>query len=130
MQGIRHQAVEGRRIKETEGNDKFMTLPIVISIIGMVFTGISVSAMIYFNSKNSKHTDEKEIRERIEEQTRVNLKLDEINRNTTDIKYDVSAVKKDVQKHAEKIVEIEASAKQAHHRLDSIERRLNKEDDE
>lgn len=107
-----------------------MTLPIIISIIGMVFTGISVSAMIYFNSKNSKHTDEKEIRERIEEQTRVNLKLDEINRNTTDIKYDVSAVKKDVQKHAEKIVEIEASAKQAHHRLDSIERRLNKEDDE
>lgn len=110
--------------------DKFMTLPIIISIIGMVFTGISVSAMIYFNSKNSKHTDEKEIRERIEEQTRVNLKLDEINRNTTDIKYDVSAVKKDVQKHAEKIVEIEASAKQAHHRLDSIERRLNKEEDE
>lgn len=107
-----------------------MTLPIVISIIGMVFTGISVSAMIYFNSKNSRHTDEEEIRERIEEQTRVNLKLDEINRNTTDIKYDVSAVKKDVQKHAEKIVEIEASAKQAHHRLDSIERRLNKEDDE
>lgn len=107
-----------------------MTLPIVISIVGMVFTGISVSAMIYFNSKNSRHTDEKEIRERIEEQTRVNLKLDEINRNTTDIKYDVSAVKKDVQKHAEKIVEIEASAKQAHHRLDSIERRLNKEDDE
>jgi hypothetical protein len=107
-----------------------MELPIIISIIGMVFTGISVSAMIYFNSKNSKHTDEKEIRERIEEQTRVNLKLDEINRNTTDIKYDVSAVKKDVQKHAEKIVEIEASAKQAHHRLDSIERRLNKEDDE
>lgn len=107
-----------------------MTLPIVISIIGMIFTGISVSAMIYFNSKNSKHTDEKEIRQRIEEQTRVNLKLDEINRNTTDIKYDVSAVKKDVQKHAEKIVEIEASAKQAHHRLDSIERRLNKEDDE
>lgn len=107
-----------------------MTLPIAISIIGMVFTGISVSAMIYFNSKNSKHTDEKEIRERIEEQTRVNLKLDEINRNTTDIKYDVSAVKKDVQKHAEKIVEIEASAKQAHRRIDSIERRLNKEDDE
>lgn len=107
-----------------------MTLPIVISILAVIVSIISVAAMIYFNSKNSKHTDEKEIRQRIEEQTRVNLKLDEINRNTTDIKYDVSAVKKDVQKHAEKIVEIEASAKQAHHRLDSIERRLNKEDDE
>ena len=94
-----------------------MTLPIVISLIGVCISAISVGAVIYFNSKNSKHTDEKEIQERIEEQT-------------TDFKYDVAAVKKDVQKHAEKIVEIEASAKQAHHRLDTIERRLNKEDDE
>lgn len=107
-----------------------MTLPIVISIIGMVFTGISVSAMIYFNSKNSKHTDIKDIERQVAERTEVNLKLDTINQNTQEIRYDVSAVKKDVQKHAEKIVEIEASAKQAHHRLDSIERRLNKEDDE
>lgn len=107
-----------------------MTLPIIISIIGMVFTGISVSAMIYFNSKNSKHTDIKDIERQVAERTEVNLKLDTINQNTQEIRYDVSAVKKDVQKHAEKIVEIEASAKQAHHRLDSIERRLNKEDDE
>lgn len=96
----------------------------------MVFTGISVSAMIYFNSKNSKHTDIKDIERQVAERTEVNLKLDTINQNTQEIRYDVSAVKKDVQKHAEKIVEIEASAKQAHHRLDSIERRLNKEDDE
>lgn len=102
-----------------------MTLPITISIIGVCISAISVIAVIYFNSKNSKHTDEKEIRERIEEQTRINLKLDEINRNTTDIKYDVSAVKKDIQKHAERIVQIEASARQAHHRIDGIEERLN-----
>ena len=89
-----------------------------------------MSAMIYFNSKNSKHTDIKDIERQVAERTEVNLKLDTINQNTQEIRYDVSAVKKDVQKHAEKIVEIEASAKQAHHRLDSIERRLNKEDDE
>lgn len=106
-----------------------MTLPIIISLIGVVISAISVCAVIYFNSKNSKHTDEKEVRERIEEQTRVNLKLDEINRNTTDIKYDVSAVKKDVQRHAEKIVEIESSARQAHHRLDGLEERLNARED-
>lgn len=107
-----------------------MTLPIVISIIGVCISGISVGAVIYFNSKNSKHTDEKEIRERIEEQTRVNLKLDEINRNTTDIKYVVSAVKKDVQAHGDRLIKVEESTKSAHHRLDSIEQRLNKEDDE
>lgn len=107
-----------------------MTLPIVISLIGVCISAISVGAVIYFNSKNSKHTDEKEIRERIEEQTRVNLKLDEINRNTTDIKYDVSAVKKDVQSHGDRLIKVEESVKSAHHRLDTIENRLNKEDDE
>lgn len=102
----------------------------IISLIGLFVSVISVSAVIYFNSKNSKHTDEKEIRERIEEQTRVNLKLDEINRNTTDIKYDVSAVKKDVQSQGERLIKVEESVKSAHHRLDGLENRMNKEEDE
>lgn len=102
-----------------------MTLPIVISIISMAFTGVSVLAMLYFNSKNSKHTDVADIERQVAERTETNMKLDEINRNTQEIRYDVSSVKKDVQKHAEKIIEIEASAKQAHHRLDGLEDRLN-----
>lgn len=101
-----------------------------VSVIAVVISAISLLSMLYFNSKSSKHTDVKDIERQVAERTEMNMKLDEINRNTTDIKYDVSAVKKDVQKHAEKIVEIEASTKQAHHRLDTIERRLNKEDDE
>lgn len=102
----------------------------IISIIGLFVSIVSVSAVIYFNSKNSKHTDEKEIRERIEEQTRINMKLDEINRNTTDIKYDVSAVKKDVQSHGDRLIKVEEGVKSAHHRLDTIENRLNKEDED
>lgn len=107
-----------------------MTISIAISIIAVFVSVVSVFSGIYFNSKNSKHTDEKEIRERIEEQTRINMKLDEINRNTTDIKYDVSAVKKDVQSHGDRLIKVEESVKSAHHRLDTIENRLNKEDDE
>lgn len=102
-----------------------MTLPIVISIMAVIVSIVSVIAMIYFNSKNSKHTDVKDIEQRVAERTEVNLKLDTINQNTQEIRYDVSAVKKDVQKHAEKIVEIEASTRQAHHRLDGLEDRLN-----
>lgn len=102
-----------------------MTLPIVISILAVIVSIISVAAMIYFNSKNSKHTDIKDIERQVAERTEMNMKLDEINRNTTDIKYDVTTVKKDIQKHAEKIIEIETSARQAHHRLDGLEDRLN-----
>lgn len=107
-----------------------MTLPIVISIIGVCISAISVCAVIYFNSKNSKHADVKDIERQVAERTEMNMKLDEINRNTTDIKYDVSAVKKDVQSHGDRLIKVEESTKSAHHRLDSIEQRLNKEDDE
>ena len=107
-----------------------MTTADILSLIAIAISVIVGGASIYFNSKNSKHTDEKEIRERIEEQTRVNLKLDEINRNTTDIKYDVSAVKKDVQSHGDRLIKVEESVKSAHHRLDTLENRMNKEDDE
>lgn len=107
-----------------------MTLPIVISLIGVCISAISVGAVIYFNSKNSKHTDVKDIERQVAERTEMNMKLDEINRNTTDIKYDVSAVKKDVQKHSEKIVELEQSTRSAHHRLDTLENRMNNKEDD
>lgn len=107
-----------------------MTLPIIISIIGVCISAISVCVVIYFNSKNSKHTDVKDIERQVAERTEMNMKLDEINRNTTDIKYDVSAVKKDVQAHGDRIIKVEESVKSAHHRLDTIENRINKEDDE
>ena len=106
-----------------------MNISIIISIIGLLISAISVSCAIYFSSKNSKKTDVKEIEQRVAERTETNMKLDEINRNTQDIKYDVTAVKKDVQKHSEKIIEIDSSVKQAHHRLDTIENRLNTTDD-
>mgnify|MGYP002077609478 FL=1 len=73
-----------------------MTLPIAISIISLTFTGASVLAMLYFNSKNSKHTDVADIERQVAERTETNMKLDEINRNTQEIRYDVSSVKKDV----------------------------------
>lgn len=107
-----------------------MTLPIVISIMAVIVSIISVAAMIYFNSKNSKHTDVREIERQVAERTEMNMKLDEINRNTTDIKYDVSAVKKDVQAHGDRIIKVEESCKSAHHRLDALENRVNKEEDE
>ena len=107
-----------------------MSTPVIISIIGLVISGMSVACAIYFSHKNSKKTDVKEIEQRVAERTETNLKLDEINRNTQEIRYDVTSVKKDVQKHGEKIVEIEASAKQAHHRLDTLENRLNRKDDD
>ena len=105
-----------------------MNISIIISIIGLTISAVSVSCAVYFSFKNSKKTDVKESEQRVAERTETNLKRDEINRKTQEIRYDITSVKKDVQKHGEKIVELEASAKQAHRRIDGIEGRLNMKD--
>lgn len=98
---------------------------IIISILGVAISAISVTCAIYFSHKNNKKTDIKEIEQRVAERTETNMKLDEINRNTQEIRYDVTSVKKDVQKNSEELVEVRSSAKQAHHRIDGLEERLN-----
>lgn len=102
-----------------------MNISIFISIAGLVISAISVSCAIYFSSRNSRKTDVKEVEQRVAERTEMNMKLDAINQNTQEIRYDVSAVKKDVQKHSEKIIELEHRAASAHHRIDGLEDRLN-----
>lgn len=102
-----------------------MNISIIISFIGLIISTISVMCATYFSHRNSKKTDVQDIERQVAERTEINCKLDTINQNTQEIRYDITAVKKDVQRHGEKIIEIEASARQAHHRLDTIESRLN-----
>lgn len=97
----------------------------IINIISVCIAAISVICAIYFSHKNSKTSDLKELEQRVAERTETNLKLDEINRNTQEIRYDVTSLKKDVQRNSEKIIELDSSIRSAHHRIDGIEDRLN-----
>lgn len=99
-----------------------MNTTIIISIIGLIISFVSVSAAIYFSQKNNKTADVKNIEQRIAERTEMNMKLDEINRNTTDIKYDISVIKKDVQKHGERLTKVEESLKSAWHKIDEFKK--------
>lgn len=102
---------------------------IIISICSLAISVLSVGSAIYFNSKSSKHTDVEEIKQRVEESTRTNMKLDEIGRNVNDIKFDMTSTKNAVQNLTERVVSVEGSAKQAHHRLDRVERVLDIKED-
>lgn len=93
-------------------------LALLISIVSVIFS-------IYFGLKNNKRTDTKEIEERVRENTRINFKLDEIANTVKEIKEEIQDLKKVVTVHGEKIVQLEASYKAEHKRLDGIERRLN-----
>ena len=90
---------------------------IVISVLSLAFS-------VYFSTRNNKRADIKDIEERVRKDTLINTKLDNIASDTKDIRSDVSEMRKSINSHSEKIVAIDASAKQAHKRLDGLETRL------
>ena len=95
---------------------------IVISIISLLFSA-------YMGIKGNKRTDTKDIEERTKERTELNVKLDYISSNMQDIKEQISSLVKDVQNHGVKIAELEQSTKSAHHRLDSLEKKIDEKED-
>lgn len=91
---------------------------LVVSVLSVVFS-------IYFGLKNNKRTDSKEIEERVKENARINFKLDETINISKETRNEISKIREDINKHDNRLVKVEESAKQAHHRLDTIENRLN-----
>lgn len=91
---------------------------IIISVLSLAFS-------VFMGLKSNKRTDTKDIEERVKENTRINMKLDAISINTTDIKNEVSEMRKEINSHDNRIVKVEESVKSAHHRIDGLEERMN-----
>lgn len=117
-----------------------MTLPITISIIGVAISAISVCAVIYFNSKNSRHTDNKdeaertkerieEIKERTKENAVITGKLDLINLSNQEIKEQISTLVKKVDTHGDRITKVEENLKQVWHEIKEIKEELDEKED-
>lgn len=101
-----------------------MTIEVSTAIIISV---LSLGFSVFMGLKSNKRTDAKDIEERVKENTRINMKLDAISNNTTDIKNEVSEMRKEINSHDSRIVKVEESVKSFHHRLDGIEERMNTE---
>ncbi len=98
--------------------------------IALLISIVSVCFSVFFGLKNNKRSDTKDIEERVKENTRINMKLDNIASNTTEIKNEVSEMRKEINLHGDRIIKVEESVKSAHHRLDGLEKRLNGEEGE
>lgn len=92
----------------------------LISIVSLAFS-------VFFGLKSSKHTDTKDIEERVKDNTRINMKLDAIAGTTQEIKSEISTMREEINKHNDKIIKLEQSLKSAHHRFDTLEERMNHE---
>lgn len=108
-----------------------MTTPVIISILALAVSIIVGGASIYFNSKNSKHTDKKdteeynkerieEIKERTKENAVISGKLDLINLSNQEIKEQISSLVRKVDAHGDRLTKVEESLATAWKRIDEI----------
>lgn len=88
-----------------------ITLAVIISIISLV---VSVVRGIKTDTK----TNAKELQERVAETTRLDVKLDAISKDLADLKDEIRLQRKEFQILSERVAKVEASASQAHKRLD------------
>lgn len=100
-------------------------IPIIISGVSVVFSVFFGFFSLSYNAKNSKHTDTKEIEDRVKENTRINMKLDTILDTIKEMKNERSKMKNELDDHDKRIMVVEESTKQAHHRINEIEERIN-----
>lgn len=102
-----------------------MPITVIISILALAFSVIFGLFNLFFSAKNNKKNDYSDLEERVKENTRINMKLDTISGNTTEIKNEITEMRKEINSHDSRIVKVEESLKSYHHRLDGIEERLN-----
>ena len=57
--------------------------------------------------RNARHADESDAERKAKESAEINVKLDQIGNDVRDIKYDIAAVKRDVQGLTERVVIVE-----------------------
>lgn len=95
-----------------------LSTAIIISVLSLGFS-------VFMGLKNNKRTDNEEIEERVKENTRINMKLDAISSNTTEIKNETLEMRKEINSHDNRIIKVEESVKSAHHRIDGLETRIN-----
>lgn len=96
-------------------------LPIIISALALSFS-------IYMGIRNNRKDDAKDITDKVERDTKINCKLDEISSDVKDIKFDISATKTKVDDIDKRLIVVEQSSKAAHHRIDRLEGKEVKQD--
>lgn len=99
------------------------TIAIIISFVSLCFA-------IWMGLKGDKRTDTKDIEERARENAKINFKLDEISGTTREIKQDITSVRDEIKSHNDRLIKVEESAKQAHKRIDLLDKTLIRKGDE
>lgn len=99
---------------------------VLITILSITVSVIATAFAVYFGIKSSRRADVTDVEKKAMEMATINVKLDQIGLDVKDIKYDITAVKQDVNGLTERMIVVEQSTKSAHHRIDE---HIKKEDE-
>ena len=91
----------------------------LVGVAGLIFS-------IVWNARGDKRATTHDFEERVKNDTRINMKLDDISSMSREIKDDVSSMRREIQLHNDRLIKVEESVKSAHKRVDTMESRLNK----
>ena len=96
----------------------------MVAIISLIVSVLSVGFAIYMGVVNMKRNREADERKSTTEMTTVIVKLENIGKDTSEIKNELRSVKEDVQGLRERVAIGEQSCKSLHKRVDGFEDRL------
>jgi peptidoglycan hydrolase CwlO-like protein len=89
--------------------------------VSVIISFVSVAFAVFFGLSNRKRADTTDIEVKAKERAETNIKLDNIGKDVTDIKYDISVTRKEVKCLSDRMIMVEQSVKSAHHRIDGVE---------
>ena len=81
---------------------------------------LSVSAALFFGISSKRRSEKTEVKKESADMATVIVKLENIGNGVNEIKADMRNMREDVTENRERIVAVEASAKQAHKRIDEM----------
>ena len=95
--------------------------------VSLVISILSVGFAIFAGVTNMKRNKECDDKKESAELTTVIVKLENINNDTKDIKNELRSIRTEVSDLRERVTIAEQAAKSLHHRVDKIEERIVKE---
>jgi len=100
-----------------KGGTVYMTIEVALLI-----SGVSLAFGIYQGITNMRRNSKKDDQYDAAQLTTVIVKLENIGIGITEIKSEMSNLKNDIKESRERLIKVEESAKQAHKRLDTLEK--------
>lgn len=88
--------------------------------LAILLSVVSVSAALYFGISSKKRCDKTDAQKDSAEMATVIVKLENIGNGVNEIKADMRNMREEVAATRERVVAVEASAKQAHKRIDEL----------